>query len=374
MTNTVSIHPALRDRLQSEIPPRLDEEGRQVRCLLMYSGGLDSTLAGILLCLQGIDVVAVNMFTGFCLTDHKRKMGKTRKDGSRYQNEAIAGAAGLKIPVEVVDAREGYLKVLTEPKYGWGSAVNPCIDCRIHMFGKARRELMDLYGAHFLATGEVVGQRPMTQKKRQMALIERDAEVEGLIVRPLSQGVLEPSIPEQRGWVDRDQLLSITGRGRKPQIQLARELGVLNYPQPAGGCCFLTDGNYGKRLKDTIEHMDGRDLGFDDVLVLKLGRHFRLPGGNKLVVGRNHEENEMLQGYWHMGPFLRVQEVPSPLALYIGDRSSDDFALGARITARYADCQPGDPVSVAVLKQEEIEEMHRATPLPRGEEGAWMIQ
>jgi tRNA-uridine 2-sulfurtransferase len=374
MSNTVKIHPALLDRLAEDTPPRLDEDGKPVRAILMYSGGLDSTLAGILLRMQGIDVIAVNMFTGFCFTDHKRKAGKTRPDGTRYQNEAIVGAAGLEIPVEVVDVREGYLKVLTEPKYGWGSAVNPCIDCRIHMFGHAKRELLEEYDAHFIATGEVVGQRPMTQMKRQMKIIEADTDLERLIVRPLCQGVLWETIPEERGWVDREQLMSITGRGRKTQIALAQELGVLDYPQPAGGCCFLTDGNYGKRLKDTIQFKGKESIEFEDVLVLKVGRHFRLPDGNKLVVGRNHDDNMLLHGYWTLGPFLRVRGWKGPLALYVGDEESPDFDLAHRITARYADCPGGEEVAVDRLKQEEVIGSVQTMPLEKGDENAWKIQ
>ena len=373
MSNTVKIHPALLERLAADAPQRLDEEGKPVRALLMYSGGLDSTLAGVLLRMQGIDVVAINMFTGFCFTDHKRKMGHTRPDGTRYQNEAIVGAAGLEIPVEVVDVREGYLKVLTEPKYGWGSAVNPCIDCRIHMFGHARRELLQEYDAHFIATGEVLGQRPMTQMKRQMKLIERDTDLERLIVRPLCGAILEPSIPEERGWVDREQLLAITGRGRKTQIALAQELGVLDFPQPAGGCCFLTDGNYGKRLKDTIEHKGGHEVSFEDVLVLKLGRHFRLPGGNKLIVGRNQADNGMLKAYWTLGSFLQVRGWMGPLGLYIGHEDSPDFALAQRITARYSDCPADEEVRVEQRRQEDVQGTFRVLPLPRGDENDWKI-
>ncbi|MEE2829044.1 MAG: hypothetical protein VX498_07645 [Myxococcota bacterium] len=374
MSNTVQVHPALQGKLEADIPARLDEDGRPVRCLLMYSGGLDSSLAGILLRLQGIEVMAINMFTGFCLTDHKRKMGHNRPDGTRYQNEAIVGAAGLQIPVDVVDVREGYLKVLTEPKYGWGSAVNPCIDCRIHMFGHANRELLEAYDAHFIATGEVLGQRPMTQMKRQMKIIERDTGLEDMIVRPLCQGALWETIPEQRGWVDREQLLAITGRGRKPQIKLAQELGVLDYPQPAGGCCFLTDGNYGKRLRDTIDHKEDEEVTFEDVLVLKLGRHFRLPGGNKLIVGRNHEENMMLKGYWTLGSFLRVQGHKGPLSLYVGDEANTDFRLAKEITARYSDAPAEEAVPVQALRQEEVVATDTVLPLPRGEENPWKIQ
>ncbi len=375
MSNVAQIDPVLRDRLHSEdIPQRFDEDGKPVRCLLMYSGGLDSTLAGILMKMQGVDVVAINMFTGFCLTDHKRKARHTRKDGTAYQNEAIAGAAGMRIPVEVVDVREGYLKVLTEPKHGWGSAVNPCIDCRIHMFSKAERELLEEYDAHFLVTGEVLGQRPMTQQKRQLKLIEKEAGLEGLIVRPLCQGSLWETIPEQKGWIDRDQLLTITGRGRKPQIQLAKDLGVLDYPQPAGGCCFLTDGSYGNRLKDTIEHRRADELEFEDVLVPKLGRHFRLPDGNKVIVGRNKADNELLEAYWKLGPFLRLADHKGPISLYIGDEESDDFALAQRLTARYGDAPAQIPARVLVLDRDDVRRTEEAVPLPKGDEVAWLIK
>ncbi|MCP4867637.1 MAG: hypothetical protein GY898_02830 [Proteobacteria bacterium] len=374
MSNTVQIHPALTDRLESEIAPRLDEHGKQVRCILMYSGGLDSTLAGILLRLQGIDVVAVNMFTGFCLTDHKRKRGDLRPDGTRYQNEAIVGAAGLQIPVEVVDVREGYLKVLTEPKYGWGSAVNPCIDCRIHMLGHANRELLEECDAHFIATGEVLGQRPMTQHKRQMRIIERDTGLQKMIVRPLCQAAMWETVPEQKGWVDRQLLMAITGRGRKSQIQLAKDLGVLEYPQPAGGCCFLTDGNYGKRLRDVIDHKPAAELTFEDVLLLKVGRHFRLPDGGKLVVGRNEGDNGMLAGFWTLGPFLRVDGHMGPLSLFVGDEESEDFDLAMAITARYSDAPYEAPVPVHVLHQETIQRtVDGVVPLNKGEEIPWKI-
>ena len=373
MSNTVRIDERLQEHLEQGITPRLDEQGQQVRCLLMYSGGLDSTLAGIILRLQGIDVIAINCFTGFCLTDHKRRMGHERKDGSRYQNEAIVGAAGLHIPVEVVDVREGYLKVLTEPKHGWGSSVNPCIDCRIHMLSYASRELMKEYDAHFIATGEVLGQRPMTQMRRQMKLIERESGLEGMVVRPLCQQALDESIPEKRGWVDRESLLGINGRGRKEQIRLAKSFGVLDYPQPAGGCCFLTDGSYGNRLKDAIEYRGDRELDFDDVLVLKVGRQFRLPDGNKLIVGRNHDENELLRSYWHLGTYMQVKTYPGPLSLYLGDQLSDDFRLALRITARYSDCPADEAVDLELLEQDTVTSERSALPCPRGEERAWQI-
>jgi tRNA U34 2-thiouridine synthase MnmA/TrmU len=195
-----------------------------------------------------------------------------------------------------------------------------------------------------------------------------------MIVRPLCQGALWETIPEQKGWVDREMLMSITGRGRKPQIQLAKDLGVLDYPQPAGGCCFLTDGNYGKRLRDVIDHKPKEELTFEDVLLLKVGRHFRLPDGSKLIVGRNEGDNDMLAGFWTLGPFLRVKDHMGPLSLYLGDQASSDFHLAMEITARYSDAPWEVPVPVEILHQEEVLRVEpNITPLPRGGELPWKI-
>jgi tRNA U34 2-thiouridine synthase MnmA/TrmU len=359
--------------LLEPVPPRFDEEGRRVRCVALYSGGLDSTLAALLMRLQGVDVVAVNMFTGFCTTDHQRRVGRTDRDGGPKEHEALGGAAALDLPIEVVDVRAGYLQVLTRPRFGWGSAVNPCIDCRIHMLGKAGRELLREHGAHFVVTGEVLGQRPMTQMRQKLRLIEEEAGLSRLIVRPLSQGLLWRTIPEERGWIDGSRLLRISGRGRKPQIALAQELGLLRYPQPAGGCCFLTDGNYGKRLRDLLDHRDPDSVGFEDVLALKGGRHFRLPGGQKLVLGRNEKENEWMLGFWMLGPFLQVRELNGPLGLYLGDRDSPDFALAKRVLARYADTGGAARVVVEELRQDEVVDAVEVEPLPKGDERAWLI-
>ena len=207
-----------------------------------------------------------------------------------------------------------------------------------------------------------------------MKLIEKESGLEGMVVRPLCQQALPESIPEQQGWVDRESLLAINGRGRKEQIRLAKQFGVLDYPQPAGGCCFLTDGSYGNRLKDTIEHSGSRDLDFDDVLVLKVGRHFRLPHGNKLIVGRNHDENELLKSYWHMGMFMRVTSHPGPLSLYLGDQSSTDLELALRITARYSDCPQDAETEVQLLHRDEVTGQRNAHPFPRSEAQVWQIQ
>jgi tRNA U34 2-thiouridine synthase MnmA/TrmU len=355
-------------------PPRLDEDGRQVTAVLMYSGGLDSTLAALVLLVQGIDVRAVNMHTGFCTTMHRRDLGRTHRDGQPVRHEAIAGAGALEIPIDLIDVREGYLDIVTQPKHGWGAAVNPCLDCRVFMFRHADRHRREI-GAHFIATGEVVGQRPMSQLRKKLRLIEEEAGLERMIVRPLSAKRLWETIPEERGWVDREQLLDFTGRGRKGQMQLARDLGLVSYPQPAGGCCFLTDHNYAVRLKDAIEHEGAESIDFDDILVLKVGRQFRLPDGNKAVVGRDQAENEHLERrYAHLGVLLTAPDLAGPTTLYMGDVDSSDFELAARITARYS--KRGGSDSACIEARGEAGptlRTLRVTALPEGEERAWLL-
>ena len=357
-------------------PPRLDENGNQVRCVLLYSGGLDSTLAALVLKLQGIDVRAVNMSTGFCTTSHRRAMGRTDAQGKPLQHEALSGASELQIPIDVIDIRDGYLDVLTKPKHGWGKAANPCVDCRIFMLRHAEEYRMEI-GAHFIATGEVVGQRPMTQMRHTLRLIEREAGLRDMLVRPLSQRSLWETEPERRGWVDRNRLLDFHGRGRQAQLALAQTLHVIEFPQPAGGCCFLTDRNYAVRLKDLIEHQGDKQLDFDDVLVLRVGRQFRLPDGNKVVVGRDEAENNFLERtYAHLGTLLTIDEVPGPTSLYIGNDSSPDKLLAGRITARYSDLEQLDSIAVRYWKgaDDATSWEEQLSPLPRGDEQRWMLR
>ncbi|RLD14154.1 MAG: hypothetical protein DRI22_03510 [Caldiserica bacterium] len=249
-----------------------------VKAVLLLSGGLDSVLAGKLIKEQGIDIYAFNMITPFC---------STKKDCSEHQ--AVLSAKELGIPIKVISVKEEYIEIIKSPKYGWGSGVNPCIDCRILLLKKAKK-FMESIGAKFLITGEVLGQRPKSQHLKALKIIEKEAEVEGLVLRPLSAKCMPPSIPEKEGIVDRGNLLDIKGRGRKKQFELAYRFGLKNYGCPAGGC-LLTDPEFSKKVKDAIKH---DEFNLENLPFLLTGRHFRLPDGSHLVVGRNEKECEFL--------------------------------------------------------------------------------
>lgn len=343
---TVHTTPAGGDR-----PHPVDDEGNPVKAIAMMSGGLDSTVATRLIAGMGIEVHGVNFSTGFCLTDHHRAMAKhaprAPTDTKRLRIEALRAGADTRVPVQVVDIAEEYLEeVVLRPQYGRGQGMNPCIDCRIFMLRKARGMMLQL-GAHFVFTGEVLGQRPMSQHLQALKLVEERSDLKGLLLRPLSARHLEPTLPEQKGWVDREQLLAIVGRGRKVQMGLAEAYGIDDYPQPAGGCCFLPDLNFSKRLRDVLDHTEElADLTREDMLLLKVGRHFRLPSGTKVIIGRDASENAFLSGFTAGRWTLQVVDHGSPLTLLDPDASEDDLQRAAELTARYS--QGRDEPSVRV--------------------------
>ena len=296
----------------------------RIKALALLSGGLDSTLAVKLMLKQHIEVEAVSFVTAFCTC--------ASKESSCLASESAARKLGIKL--KIFNVSREYLAIVKNPKYGYGSNMNPCIDCRLFMFKKAK-EYMQKIGALFLLTGEVLGERPMSQRREAMKLIERDAELEGLILRPLSALLLEPTIAEQRGWVDRSRLLGIAGRSRKPQIRLAEELGVRDYPCPAGGC-LLTDPGFARRFKDLLTY---GALTLNEIQLLKVGRHFRLSPGLKVVVGRDEQENGRLETLIQNEDILfRAERVPGPLtvARSLQNQDGDFVAKVAAITARYS--------------------------------------
>lgn len=294
------------------------------KAIALLSGGLDSILAVKLMLEQGVEVEAVNFLTVFCTCTTR---GKTC-----LASKSAADKLGIKL--KVFEVSKEYFEVIKNPKYGYGSNINPCLDCRIFMFKKAGQYMKES-GAEFLITGEVLGQRPMSQRRDAMRIIERESGLKGLILRPLSAGLLEPTIPEKAGLVDKERLLSISGRSRKPQMRLAAQLGINDYPCPAGGC-LLTDPGFARRMKDLIKHK--QDFTVNDIQLLKVGRYFRLAPEAKLIVGRNEEENDKLSKLAQKGDLCFYPiSVKGPIGIGRGGFNNDYLFAASSIIARYSD-------------------------------------
>lgn len=307
----------------------------KIKALALFSGGLDSTLAAKVLAVQGIDVTLIH----FQLPFYSRDFGRP--------NEQIKKrAAELGFPIIVVPAEENfgeYWRLLTEPQHGYGRLINPCIDCHLFMCRQANK-YFERTGAAFLATGEVLKQRPMSQHLDALNLIDKNSDLPGLLLRPLSAKLLPPTIPEQKGWVDREILYGFSGRSRRPQMELARELGVTDYPNAAGGC-LLTEEKFAKRLQALLERGAGQPPELRDLYLLKIGRHFSLSPRAKLIVGRDEQENNLLAGFARASEifFEPPADKNGPSALGQGDLTSAETDLAARICARYMDKDPARP-------------------------------
>jgi tRNA-uridine 2-sulfurtransferase len=301
---------------------------RIIRALGLFSGGLDSMLAAAILRAQGLHVNLICFVTPFF--------------GSGRARES---AAHLGLPLREVDITDKYLPLIYDPPHGWGRGHNPCIDCHILMLREAGA-IMAAEGFDLLFTGEVLGQRPMSQNRGSLNLIAKESGFADVLLRPLSAKLLKTTKPGALGWVDREKLLNLSGRGRKRQIALAKEFGITRYPAPAGGC-LLTDPGYAARLKELLRHL--HKASRRELELLKYGRHFRLPGGAKVVVGRTQRENEALMGLKTQKDFLvKVQNIPGPLVLISGNESNEDLEMGAMLAAAYSDASPGTPVQVIV--------------------------
>jgi tRNA U34 2-thiouridine synthase MnmA/TrmU len=298
-----------------------------IKAIGLLSGGLDSTLAVKIMLELGIEVTALNFISPFCQCTHK---------GCKHEAARIAKEFGVEI--KVLSKGNDYLEIVKNPKFGYGKNMNPCIDCRIFML-KRTKEYMEETGALFIFTGEVLGQRPMSQRRPAMVLIERQAGLEGLILRPLSAKLLVPTIPELKGWVDREKLLDISGRSRKPQFELADQLGIKDFNCPAGGC-RLTDRKFSLRLKESFQH--GED-SMRDVKLLKYGRHFRLPGGAKVIVGRNEKENVIISSFVEKDELLlEAMNCGSPTTLLRNSKNGKDVEMAASLCVTYSKCDHED--------------------------------
>ena len=290
-----------------------------MKAIALFSGGLDSTLAIKLIRDQGIDVLAINISTGF---------GSTKDRREHMENMCKQVGAEFKI----VDIQSEYLQdVLFDPKHGYGKNFNPCIDCHAKMFAVAKR-IMEAEGASFLISGEVMGQRPMSQNKDALQTVLDESNCDGLLLRPMSALRLAPTIAEEKGWVDRDRLEGITGRSRERQLELAKEIGLEDFESPGGGC-LLTDENFSKKMFDIVKH---DTFEVKDIPIMKFGRHLRLSDAAKLVVGRNKEENEHLQNvendkYYH----IKTIGIPGPHAMLSKTASDADKDLATKIVLTY---------------------------------------
>jgi tRNA-specific 2-thiouridylase len=339
---------------------------RQAKAIALISGGLDSTLALALVRRQGVEVKAINFYTGLCITETQRRKGG-RADGSIPRNEALRAAADLEVDVEYVDiSGRAYLDMLVHPRWGYGANANPCVDCRVFMMRKAK-EIMLAEGADFVFTGEVLGQRPKSQRRDTLRIIERESGLEGRLVRPLSARLLPPTVPEQEGLLDRERLLDINGRSRQRQMALADELGIVDWPQPAGGCCYLTDESFARKFFDVLDAKEAageeRRLEQDDVILLSTGRHFRLSPRAKLVIGRSEVENALLEHHVAGRARLEAKGLLGPVALVEGVPTWEERVLAARIVARYG--KGKDLPKVAVEWREgELVETYEVEPEP----------
>ncbi|MGD0495077.1 MAG: hypothetical protein ABSB28_03435 [Candidatus Bathyarchaeia archaeon] len=326
--------------------------GKKTKALALVSGGLDSTLAVKLMLDQGIDVEAVNFVSPFCLC---------RKGGCG----APEVAKSLSIPLKTISVGEEYLRIVRKPRFGYGKNMNPCVDCRIFMLKKAKT-YAEKTGALFIITGEVLGQRPMSQHGRTLGLIEEKAGLKGKILRPLSARLLPKTEAEDKGFVNGEALLGIEGRSRKKQIKLAEEMNVTGYSCPGGGC-LLTYKEFAAKLKDLFDHK--RRVSLKDVQLLKVGRHFRF-GKSKIIVGRNETENKLLTQMKMANDYcFEAQDCGSPITLLQGPKTRTAIQKAAELTAYYSDKKQGNvqvkfgkqhcekPLSVQVPRKEEVEQL-----------------
>lgn len=295
---------------------------------------------------QGIHVEGINFFTGFCVEGHTHAIRKKDKAKPK-RNNALWVAEQLGIKLHIVDVIEPYKSVVINPKHGYGANLNPCLDCKGFMVAQAC-EWIKQHGFDFIITGEVIGQRPMSQRKDTMPVVQKESGAGDLLVRPLCGKLLPPTLPEREGWIERDRLYGFSGRGRKPQMALAEKFGFTDYAQPAGGCCFLTDEYYSNKLADLWKSRRSRDYELDDIMLLKVGRHLRPRKHFKLIIAREEGETRFLEGYRKMFTHLYATSHTGPLALIDGQTSDDDLHLAAQLVARYSQGRDATEVDVNV--------------------------
>ena len=307
------------------------------KAVALYSGGLDSTLAIIAVLRQGIEVTAVTFMNHF---------GCDVSDRSSCSKNPFAAAEKFGFEVKMSHLSDKFMDIVKNPKFGHGKNMNPCMDCRILMLKEAK-EFMEMTGAEFIVTGEVLGQRPMSQRRDSLNIIDRETGLKGFVLRPLSAKLMKPTMPEEEGLVNRDMLYGFGGRSRKPQMALATEFGLTEYPAPAGGC-LLTEPNYAYKLRELLDH--DPDSSPHDLQLLRIGRHFRISPECKVIVGRDKAENEaLLKLADNHSPLMRVLGYGSPVTLLRGRTDGEAILIAAALCARYSDGRKLSKVDVKVI-------------------------
>ncbi len=336
------------------------------KAVALISGGLDSLLATRLIQQQGIYVEGINFYTGFCVEGHTHAI-RNRDRNRVKRNNALWSAEQLGIRLHIIDIVEEYKNIVINPKHGYGANLNPCLDCKIFMVQKAL-EWIEEHDFDFIITGEVIGQRPKSQRKHLMPVISRESGAEDLLLRPLCARNLEPTLPEREGWVDREQLKNFGGRSRKPQMALAAEFGFTDYAQPAGGCCFLTDQSYSVKLQDMWDNRGRREYEIDDIMLLKVGRHIRPSKDFKLIIAREEGENNFLSGYKNQFQSIKTVSHPGPLALVEGGPlTPEQLELACAITARFSKGRDSDSVELRFSDCGRDEQLLAVKPLAADE-------
>ena len=327
---------------------------KHVRGLSLFSGGLDSMLAICVLREQGLQVEAITFSSPFF------NIGPAKK-----------GAATLGVKLNIVDFTDDIADLVENPPHGFGGAMNPCIDCHARMIRRAGEEVR-ARGWDFVATGEVLGQRPMSQNRQSLGIVAKDCGVADILVRPLSAKLLDPTAPELDGRIDRDRLCDIEGRSRHRQQKLAAHFGVTEYPSPAGGC-LLTEKLFCNKLRD----IKARGLLHDreELELLRVGRHFALPGGARLIVGRNKADNEHLQRMITNGRLLaRPIGTPGPSCLISAGASPDDIATAKALCAAYCDASASGCVRIRLFDSaDHFASEETTTPMNRQDAHAWIL-
>ena len=322
----------------------MTEEKEKKKVVALLSGGLDSQLAVRMMQEQGFEVSAVAIKTPFCDFDCGRGCGFEIRERSD----------DLNVNLKTVYLGDEYIEMLKNPKHGIGAGFNPCVDCRTMMFDAAKKHMEEI-GAEFIISGEVLGQRPMSQHGPALRTIEKDSDLVGKIVRPLSAGLLPETIPEKEGLIKRENLGMIRGRTRRNQLEMAKKYGIENPPN-AGGGCLLTEPQFGIKAKDLFSHTENPTI--NDIDLLKIGRHFRLDEQTKFIVGRNKDENEMIKAIALPGDILlEAKDFVGPVSILRGSNAKEHLKFASAVTLRYSDAPNNEQAIVSIRDNDLVEEI-----------------